>query len=75
MVKIKGYIEGVGCKHASIARLLGNWGIPAYTQEFTMPTWIRREVFANMGLNKIKRFVKQDGLVICISAQRIQSRK
>ena len=34
----KAYVEGIGCRHDQLARVLVDYGIPAYNQEFTPPT-------------------------------------
>ncbi len=34
---LRGYLDGIGWKHSTLARMLTNRKLPAYTQEFTLP--------------------------------------
>ena len=37
LVKLNGYIDGIGWKHSAIARVLTNYNLPSYNREFTLP--------------------------------------
>ena len=65
-----GYLKGVGCRHAALARVLTDYGVLAYNQEFTPP---RRDIAVDrgrcanvrsLGLQKVTRWVTSGKLVI-----------
>ena len=59
---LKGYIEGIGWRHAALARTIANRNIPAYSQEFTSPN-NDKTLFA-IGMKKIKEQVQSGNPVI-----------
>ncbi len=55
-LNLNGYIEGVGWRHAVLARVIANRNIPAYAQEFTSPT--DDTTLLAIGIEKIKEQVR-----------------
>ena len=61
---IRGYIDGIGWKHATLARILTNRSIPSYTQEFTLPNK-NTELFA-YGIKKIQRHIADNPVIASV---------
>lgn len=68
VMRRKAYVKGVGCRHAALARVIADYGIPAYNQEFTNPDDPYKTIFterlASMGMTKITRGLRTNSLVI-----------
>ncbi|MDE0243495.1 MAG: C39 family peptidase [Candidatus Kaiserbacteria bacterium] len=67
IVSRNGYLEGVGCRHAIIARTLVDYGIPAYNQEFTPPTANEYEMHMR-GAEKIVKWAQINSHFLVIAS-------
>lgn len=62
LIHMNGYLEGIGWKHAALARTLNNRKVPSYNQEFTCPG--NDPALRKIGMEKIREETDNGNLII-----------